>query len=307
MGQGRGAHSTRTLRAAFNAFSKSQLGLPRAVGDYCYITTIDNTTVKGSGADQLWCFCPWQYQYGDPTQGGNLGSQGLNMNNYFGWNSNNGGIGGIPVNGIQLLSSKAIGDAFQSGCEAVPASMSIRITCPTPLQTAKGQFFLGKWNIACDPREYGTYQDIRDGFMSYGQPRPLTAAKLAMAGVQVNAMPRNMGECSDFLHCAANSGPAIADITPYNFANLSSPWTGLSPIFLVLESSVPADTALNVQIAIKWRFRFPINNPAVKTHSYQNISADTTWNTAMKIASDMAHGVEAITSEEVFIGAMGLL
>lgn len=287
MGAGRG------LLSCFDAFGKLNLGLPRAVGDYTYITTIENVTVQGNGAEQLWCFCPWQYHYSDPT-GVNLGAQGMNMNTFFGWNSNVVGIGAAPQAGLQVLNSKSIADAFQRGCECVPAAFSIRVTCPTPLQTATGQFFLGKWNIACDPREYSTFQAIADGFMSYGQPRPLTAARMAMRGVQVNAMPRNMGDCSDFLHTSANGGQASQNLIPYDYSNPSAPWQGFSPIFLLVEGSTPDKTSLNVQVAIKWRYRFPINNPAAKTHSYQDITQDTVWNEAMGKLSLLEHGVEAI-------------
>lgn len=290
MGMGKGRHR---LLSCFNAFGKLNLGLPRAVGDYTYVTTIENVTVKGSGAEQLWCFCPWQYHYSSAI-GQNLGSQGMNMNTFFAWNSTANGINSNPQVELQVCNSKAIADAFERGVECVPAAMSVRVTCPTPLQNATGQFFLGKWNIACDPREYATFKAISDGFMSYGQPRPLTAARMAMRGVQVNAMPRNMGDCSDFLHTSANGGPDIQPLKPYDLTNPSAPWMGFSPIFLVVEASTDDKTSLNVQVAIKWRYRFPINNPAAKTHVYQPITHDTVWNEAMGIMSELGHGVEAI-------------
>lgn len=275
-----------------NAFGKSCLGLPRAVGDYTYVTTIDNVTVTGTGAEQLWCFTPFIFV---PSSGiYHFGSQGPNFTSFFAYSSLYGGMTVAPTASIRMYNSKAVADAMVGGTEMVPASYSIRITCPTALQTAKGQYFLGKWNIAADPREYPTYKSIADGFMSYGQPRPLTAARLAMRGVQVNAMPRNMAECSEFAHASPNGGTAIQDVAPYDFDHTTGTWSGLSPIFLIVEESTAADTSLNVQIAIKWRYRFPMNNPAAKTHSYQGIGTDNVWNDVCRDASTLGHGVEAI-------------
>lgn len=286
--------SRRGRLEVLNAFGKQCLGLPRAVGDYTYVTTIDNVTVQGTGTEQLWCFTPSVFHYSVGALGENVGSQGLNFTSFFAYSSENGGIGAGTVAGIRFYNSKAIADAMVGGTEMVPAAYSVRITCPTALQTAKGQYFLGKWNIAADPREYSTYQDIADGFMSYGQPRPLTAARLAMRGVQCNAMPRNMADCSDFLHVSANSGPAIQNVTPYPLRETTGTWSGLSPIFLIVESSTDGTTSLNVQVAIKWRYRFPMTNPAAKTHTYQGIGTDAYWNDVCRDASGLGHAVEAI-------------
>jgi hypothetical protein len=285
-----------------DAFSKHNLGLPRAVGDYTYVTTIDNITIAGAGREQLYVFTPFCFL---PD-----GSQGLNFSSNFAYSSEGANPAGStdlyiqndPETVIRLYNSKAIADAMLAGVELVPAAYSVRITCPSPMQTAKGQFFLGKWNIAADPREYDTYKALADGFMSYGQPRPLTAARLAMRGVQCDAMPRNMSDCSQFLHAAPNSASGPTDIQPYPFSNATGTWSGFSPIFLVVEESTTSDTTLNVQIAIKWRYRFSAVNPACKTHAYQPVVSDAIWNDVSGAASALGHGVKAIAEKGEEVG-----
>ena len=290
--------------SCLDAFSKHNLGLPRAVGDYTYVTTIDNITVTGAGREQLYVFTPFCFM--------NDGSQGLNFTSYFAYSSEAPNpapqtdlfINSNPEDRIRLYNSTAIADAMLAGVEMVPAAMSIRVTCPSAMQTATGQFFLGKWNVAADPREYTTYKALANGFMAYGQPRPLTAARLAMRGVQVDAMPRNMSDCSEFLHSAANSTAGSQDIEPYPFANASGTWSGFSPIFLVVEDSTTSNTTLNVQIAIKWRYRFSAVNPACKTHAYQPVAPDTIWNDVCAAASDVGHGVKVIADKAEDLGGL---
>jgi len=287
--------------ACLNAFGSRHVGLPRAVGDYIYTTTITNITVRGTGADQLWCFTPTQFS-GD-------GSQGMNMTSLVGWQATT--LANAPQTSATFVNSLAVKDLQDLvGCELVPSSMSIRITCPTPVQTAQGQFFLGRWNIACDPREYASYQAIFDGFMSYGCPRPLTAARLAFKGVECSAMPRNMTDYSQFLHATAyDAVTPLVTIAPYPFTEQVGTWSGFSPIFLAVSDNMPATTNLNVQIAVKWRYRFPVNNPASTTHMYQAMSTDSGLNDLMASASAAKHGVVAIAEagDAFFNDAVGAL
>lgn len=233
-----------------NAFHANHLPLPRPVAPYSVVRTIQNFTLTGTGGSpQIWCFVPFY----DVDEGTAVGAHKHAMCSFCGFKKSNTALS-PATNGIDFLNLAGLFSATTTGIECVPAAMTVRLTCPAAMQGATGQFFLGRWSVAGDPRAYTTYDDMRSGFLSYGHPRPLTAARLAMRGVEVSSVARDMNICSDFLPLhATNSGSTIVTQGAYTVGDTVSPWPGFTPIFLIAESSVNTSTTLNIQVAIEWR------------------------------------------------------
>ncbi len=286
---------------ALNAFVKLERSLPRPVAPYTDVRIIHNFTVTGQNAAQLYVFTPWMLRSTDSFPHVILP--------FVGYRATNLQLGAVP-NGIEWLQSGGLRALCgEAGVELVPAAFTIRITSPTPLQTATGQWFVGRYPVTADPREYSTYSAIADGFQSYAYPRPLTSARLAMRAVQVSASPRNMNHMAEFLHTSA---PASADefVTQgtYPVTDPETPWGGMTPIVLYGMPGT-SGTTLNVQVCIHLRARFGLANPAASTHYMHKAGTDAGWNDVVAEAAKLGHGVVDIVegvageAENVAVGA----
>jgi len=272
-----------------NAFTPLHMPLPRPVAPYTVVRTIQNFTLAGNGNAQFWCFVPFT----DDGVGPSVANK-LRMTSYCGFMKNNATLS-PTANGMDLLNLSSLANGTTGGIECVPAAMTVRLTCPSALQGAAGQFFLGRWSVAADPRSYATFEDMRSGFLSYGHPRPLTAARLAMRGVEVSSVARDMNVCSEFLPLhATDAGNKIVNKGSYSLSDPLAPWSGFTPIVLIAEDSVTAATTINVQVAIEWRWRFSLDNVAASTHTYHKPATAGVWSSIMETASTAGNGVTAI-------------
>jgi hypothetical protein len=187
------------------------------------------------------------------------------------------------ANGLGFLNFPFLG-VGDTSIECVPSRLTVRVTCPTALQTATGQFWLGRWAVNPDPRGYANFAAIANGFISFGHPRPLTAAKMAVEGVEVSALPRDMNKMADFLPLGVIDSDTIDTVATYPTSDTRYPWEGLTPIFLVAEGG-GTTTDLNIQVAVSWRWRFRMDNVAASTHRHYTPSDMKSWN---KVLSDGA-------------------
>ncbi len=274
----------RSLREGLNAFHAYHVALPRAVAPYAVVRVIHNFTITGQAADQLWVFNPGIFIR--PTT-----KQGDVISSIVGYKEENLALG-AQANGIDLLQSASIRTAFgDEAVEAVPAAMTVRITCPTALQTATGQWFLGKYPINADPRDFDTYQELYDGFISYAKPRPLTSPRLAMKGVQVSATPRDMSAMADFLHSSVPASSAeVITLATYPYTDEHGWWGGLSPIIFG-GGAGSTGTTLVAQVCLEFRYRFSLMNPASSTHTHHPPTTDSVWHEMVKEGYKMGSGV----------------
>lgn len=270
---------------SFNAFHASHLPLPRQVAPYSVVRSIENFTLSTSGTTQIWCFIPLM-QSGS-TAAANAKDRATS---YCGWRKLD-TTQSPSTNGIDWLNMTGIG-SHASGAELVPCALTVRVTCPTAVQTASGQFWLGRWNVAAEPRNYTTYDDMRNGFMAFGHPRPLTAAKLAFEGVEVSAVPRDQTDYSQFLPFNPANVAAITSSGTYTNVDSRYCWPGMTPIFL-LSDATPVGTTLNIQVAVECRWRFEMDNVAASTHvEHPAISLDKS---NKLIAAQKGNGVGKIS------------
>lgn len=230
---------------ALNAFQKTHMALPRAVAPYSVVRTIVNYGVTTSNRDKLIIIQPMMDTSGDVH----------GFTNCIGWVTDVEDAGGpIPTATSPIgINLPAVGN---TGVECVPAAITMRITCPSPLINATGQLFLGRWNVPGDRTAYNHYADMVSGFEAYAKPEPYTAAMMATRVREVSCVPRDFNDFCEF--------------HPYTNATFSSslrPWGGMTPIVFSMKAAVPA-TVYNLQICVEWRYRFKMDDPAASTHVF---------------------------------------
>ncbi len=274
--------STMVEKQALNAFVKMERALPRAVAPYTDVRLIHNFTVTGQSAAQLYVFTPWQVRDS---------AFAASMMPFVGYRATDLTLAAAP-NGLTWLQSGGLRAlCAEHGVEFVPAAFTIRITSPTPLQSATGQWFCGRYPVTADPRDYPSFSAIASGFQSYAYPRPLTSARLAMRAVQVSASPRNMNHMAEFLPgiLPSNDAEYYTQAT-YPDSDPLDPWGGMTPIVLYGMPGTEG-TTLNVQVCIHVRARFGLANPAASTHYMHRASSEAGWSNVVTEATKLGHGV----------------
>lgn len=264
--------------AAFDAFQRPHLPLPRAVGPY----TVIRTTLVIDSPKQFWLF--GTYTNDHPTGALRQGPAWTNIAAIADGALGVGGtIGGAANADKRAFTTMALGTGFDK-CSLTPAAYSVQIMNPQALQTTQGVVYAGRsrtqLNLSADSR---TWQTLANQLVSYNQPRLLSAAKLAMRGVQIDAVPMNMSMLSDFTPIDREGD---GDFTWNNaIAN-----TGFAPIFVYNPNGI----ALQYLITCEWRVRFDPSNPAQATHKYYPPASDSTWSRMLAMLEAGAHGVSDI-------------
>lgn len=230
---------------ALNAFQKTHMPLPRAVAPYSVVRTIVNYGVTTSNRDKMVVIQPMMNVTGDVP----------GFTNCVGWVTDlEDASGRIPTTASPLgINLPAVGN---TGVECVPAAITMRVTCPSPLINATGQLFLGRWNVPGDRTAYQDYSDMVSGFEAYAKPEPYTAAMMSTRVREVSCVPRDFNDFCEF-HPYTNAA----------FSSTLRPWGGMTPIVFSMKAAVPA-TVYNLQICVEWRYRFKMDDPAASTHVF---------------------------------------
>lgn len=232
--------------ASLNAFLPGHLTLPRAVAPYSVVRTIVNQPLTTSDRGKMLVIQPMINKDGDVAA----------FTNCVGWITDTDQSSGdvpttTPPTGINM---PAVGN---TGVECVPAAITVRITCPSPLISATGQLFLGRWNVPGDRRNYTNYGDMEKGFLAFAKPEPYTAAMMATCARQVSAIPRDFNDYCEFHKYIDN-----------DFSDSLVPWGGMTPIIMALSPVGGVATQYNIQICVEWRYRFKMDDPAASSHHF---------------------------------------
>lgn len=235
-----------------NAFLPGHLTLPRAVAPYSVVRTIVNYSLACSDRGKMCVIQPMvKEDYG--AAGGNITA----FTNCIGWVSDTDQSSGpVPTTTSPIgINMPSVGN---TGVECVPAAISVRITCPSPLIAATGQLFLGRWNMPADRKNYSHYDDMEKGFLAFAKPEPYTAAMMATCTRQVSCIPRDFNDYCEF-HKYEDS----------NFTDALIPWGGMTPILFCLSPVSGGNiTQYNLQICVEWRYRFKMDDPAASSHEF---------------------------------------
>jgi hypothetical protein len=265
-------------RGALNAMSPCHLPLPRAVGGYSVIRT---TKIISNGEPAL-LFGTFKGPRSEFTETTWLDLCAV---------CNATGQVDQPISAADsswFYAMDALGPDSLAGARMVPAAITIQIMNPNPLQTTSGIVYVGRSKTVLDLMgDTRTWSKLMNELVSYSAPRLCSAGKLALRGVQVNAIPNNMSVLSDFVP------RGLADVTvPKHWieAHYPADFEGFGPIFVYNPNSVP----LQYIVTIEWRMRFDPLNPAYAGHTTYPPASESLWSSVISGAEAAGHGVEDI-------------
>jgi len=272
------------MRQALNAMHPCHLPLPRAVGGYSVIRTTDiinsdNEAVlfgcfKGPGnefTETTWLDCIAVENAAGELDSAIGGSSGVNP----------------PSGHARFYNSAALAASTINGAKMVPAAFTVQIMNGESLQNASGIVYIGRSKTVLDLMgDSRTWRTVMQELVSYSAPRLCSAGKLALRGVQVNAIPNNINVISDFVpRRNISSGKQIWDE-----ANFPLDFEGFGPIFVYNPDAV----ALKYLVTIEWRMRFDPLNPAYAGHIVHKPASEGTWSKVIADAEAAGHGVKDI-------------
>jgi hypothetical protein len=195
-----------------------------------------------------------------------------------------------------FYTSAALGEASLNGARMVPAAITVQIMNGEALQDAAGIVYIGRSKTVLDLMGDGrTWKQVMEELVSYSAPRLCSAGKLALRGVQVNAIPNNMSVLSDFVPRRV----PVAGRQIWDQANYQTDFEGFGPIFVYN----PDNVALKYLVTIEWRMRFDPLNPAYAGHVMHSPASESTWNRVIGEAESLGHGVKDIAD---VVGDVGM-
>lgn len=258
----------RQLHNYLNAASDSTLGLPRPTGPY----TIVRTTSVFTHSSRVNLFCPW------------INCDGVLPEKFMPWCGVRDVSASLPINGTNNTASYPISttDSFTVGglsaTELVPATMTVRVTCGKPLQTASGLIYLGRCpgNMSAGGTTM-TWDDAIAALASVSKPKVVSAAALALDPHECHAVPYDFEEVSNFREML----PLSALGSPFSWTNDRFRPAALSPIFVWN----PNGEDLNFEVIIQWRVRLDSANPLAAVHTYHPIAPLSLWDRVVNMVS----------------------
>lgn len=194
----------------------------------------------------------------------------------------------------------------------VPAAFTVQVMNPNPLQTTEGIIAMGRLKLATtfsgpfapgvpDP----TVQDVAANCISYYSPRLMSAAKVAMRGVQTSCIPVDMNDISEFTpydqrltHDEAYVNTSGSPSSPTHDTVVPE-FAGFAPIFISNPSGVP----LNLLVSVEYRTRFDPSNPATAGAIMHKAAPTATWDKAITGMVARGNGVVDIAEKVVEYGS----
>lgn len=276
----------------WDAFHPCHLPLPRAVAPYTVIRTTSIFSSTESDPRRLTLFGPIDSSAADSngeswTNGYAIGASGV-LSNPMNHSA--------PLGGTVLSSFASMSGGSWAAASLTPAAFSIQIMNPSPLQETHGNVYIGRClNKVCVSRRDLTmpWQDLADELVSYSNPRICSAAKLALRGVQVDAVPSNMNRLSDFTTLRTVNGGTFT-LT----ANYPHRHDGFNPIFVYNPDAVP----IQILVCCEWRVRFDPSNPAYAACTPHPPSSDKTWWNTMQETIALGSGAMDIATKAAALG-----
>lgn len=290
---GRGFQRMGLTSKCFDAFAPQHLALPRAVAPY---TVIRTTAIWNPDTDDQRRFCMFgptidvAHDAGQWTSAYAIGTNtALTSLRHH-------------ENGARHYGFGAMNTSSWSAASITPAAFSIQILNPEALQTSTGMVYVGRCKNKVHLAEgdnSSSWKDLADSLVSFSNPRMCSAGKLALRGVQVDAVPNNMSELAKFT--------SLQKLLDANYTLDSSNvihQDGFNPIFLYNPDAVD----LQVLVCCEWRVRFDPSNPAYAANTFHKPASETDWATHLQRAVATGSGVVDIVEQVARAGrAVGLL
>lgn len=284
---------------ALNANHPSHLALPRAVGPY----TITRATKIVDSNSKVMFFGTFQTVYPDTQDAIGWDNEWTNV---CCLGSVNAGIGMDATSNTRSWTMSGINSTTLGGSiSLVPSAMTIQCLNPEALQTTQGIIYGGVLPVV--PKlldDSRTWNVAAAGFVNFCKPRLMSAAKLALRGVEASLVPMDMDALSDFTTLSSQvdrTGDDGTTVTSWNTAatnNLSVQPTGFSPLVIYN----PNQVALQYLVTVEYRMRFDIAHPAVSTHSFHPPATLRAWHDAVEGMTSLGHGVRDIAEVVADVG-----
>lgn len=269
-GAGRGAAQTQLVKHGLNAFSEVHIPLPVSTGRYHTVRTVRTIAVT----DFLTLLAPVRTEHGD-------------------WRTSI--AYGFPLS-TTLLNSASIRQTtsenpFPSGgndVECVPSAFSVQVTCNTSLLNAAGVTYIGRMKTgytapsAADAR---SASELGSALLSYAKLRMVSNSELVSRPKQVNAIPTNMVDLSEFTPVIDDADGATANLSAGNYG-----FAGFAPLVVYN----PTGASLQLQICTEWRVRLDPFNPMHATGVHHTPTPATLWHQITSAAESAGHGVEEV-------------
>lgn len=286
--RGSGGMSLTTLiKHGLNALHPCHLALPRAVGGYSVIRTTD--VINSNAPTMLFgTFKGPGNEFTETTWLSTIAVRGVNPDNPIGGDSN-----------AFLYNSTALDASSINATRMVPAAITVQIMNGESLQAADGIAYIGKSKTVLDLMgDARSWRTVLEELVSYSAPRLCSGGKLALRGVQVDAVPNNLSVLSDFVPRRIPT----PGVRTWNQANTPLDFEGFAPIFVYN----PDNIALKYLVTIEWRMRFDPFNPAYAGHVTHTPASESTWSKVIAHAESLGHGVADIADVVADIGAAGV-
>jgi len=274
----------------WDAFSPAHLPLPRSVAPYTVVKT--TSLLTSSARVNIFGSFARTINTEDNKSRWSLYGALFSVNSANPINAaSNTRLEPIPFPGVPVTGT---------GITAVPSAISVQVMNPNPLQTTEGIVAGAVCKTQLDLRgRTETWAEFGSEFISFMRPRLMSAGKLALRGVQLDAVPLNMNALSDFRPLSSSGA---ADVT-WDTSQSHYP-EGWSPIVIINNgSSETPPLSLNYLVTVEWRVRFDIGNPAVSSHTHHGVTSDAHWDNLIKAAESRAHGAMDIVERVASAGA----
>lgn len=277
----------------WDAFAPQHLALPRPVAPYLTIRTTQLYKASTSNdANKFHLFGPMMN--GGSTGAGDISTPGWTNAFMLGPSALAGALTTSFGSTTELIvrssgfNSVAIGQ--WGAATVVPSAFSVQVMNPEALQTTNGIVYIGRaknrinlatmtnTNVGAD-----NWSELANDLVSYTNPRLCSAAKLAMRGVQVDAVPNNMNELANFTQLSQ----FITSTQDQTASGWDDNFAGFNPIWVYN----PDGVELQYLISCEWRVRFDPSHPAHAAAVHHAPSTDRTWSDLMGQAVSLGNGV----------------
>jgi hypothetical protein len=281
---------------SLNAMHPTHLPLPRAVGGYTVIRTTDIVNTQRE-AMLFGCFKGPGNQFTETCWLSVIGVSNAGP-----------GVLDSPINdptgggSANFYGSAALREASLNSAKMVPAAISVQVMNGDPLQTTAGIAYIGRAKTVLDLMgDTRTWNDVMKELVAFSAPRLCAAGKLALRGVQVNAIPNNLSVISDFV---PRRNPDEGGVQRHVWTEDTFPcdFEGFGPIFIYN----PDGIALKYLVTIEWRMRFDPLNPAYAGHTMHAPASESTWHSVISAAEAAGNGVMDIADVTADIGMAAL-
>ena len=287
------ARAPANLMHSLNALHPCHLPLPRAVGGYTVIRTTDIINTK-TAAILFGCFKGPGTQFTETTWLNTIavGSRDVDLP----INS----AAGTPPGNAEFSSSTALAASALDGARMVPAAITVQVMNGKALQDADGICYIGRSKTVLDLMgDSRTWKTVMEELVSYSAPRLCSGGKLALRGVQVNAIPNNLSVLSDFVPRRIQPAGEILTWSE-TVEGYHADFEGFGPIFVYNPDEIP----LKYLVTIEWRMRFDPLNPAYAGHTMHEPASESTWTKVIGAAESLGHGVEDIAEVAANVGVI---